>query len=110
MNAALIPKHTRPLIGIRIIERVLLRQSFAPVPEAKLMVAVICQGIDDAVSVDEYIRRRAIRFLQGHNLDRIADLIGLHPDFVRQVARQAHYLPQANPTNKNKPSRKTGAK
>lgn len=110
MNAALIPKHTRPLIGIRIIERVLLRQAFAPVPEAKLMVAVICQGIADAVSVDEYIRRRAIRFLQGHNLERIADLIGLHPEFVRQLARQAHYLPPAIPTNKNKPSRKTGAK
>lgn len=110
MNAALIPRHTRPLVGIRIIERVLLRQAFAPVPEAKLMVAVICQGIADAVSVDEYIRRRAIRFLQGHNLERIADLIGLHPEFVRQLARQAHYLPQANPTNKNNPSRKTGAK
>lgn len=111
MNAALIPTHqNRPLVGIRAIERLLLRHAFAPKPETKLMVAVICQGMADAVSVDDYVRRRAIRFLNGHNLERIADLIGLHPEFVRQVARQAHYLPPVVPASHKKTKRKSGAK
>lgn len=111
MNAVLIPKHpNRPLVGIRAIERLLLRHAFAPKPEAKLMVAVICQGMADAVSADDYVRRRAIRFLKGHNLERIADLIGLHPEFVRQVAQQANYLPNDFPASQKKRKRKSGAK
>jgi len=111
MNAALIPTHqNRPLVGIRAIERLLLRHAFAPKPETKLMVAVICQGMVDAVSVDDYVRRRAIRFLKGHNLERIANLIGLHPEFVRQVAQQANYLPNDLPASQKKRNRKSGAK
>lgn len=111
MNAALIPKYpNRPLVGIRAIERLLLRHAFAPKPEAKLMVAVICQGMADAVSVDDYVRRRAIRFLKGHNLERIAELIGLHPEFVRQVAQQANYLTNDLPASQKKRKRKSGAK
>ena len=111
MNAALIPTHpNRPLIGIRAIERLLLRHAFAPKPETRLMVAVICQGMVDAVSVDDYVRRRAIRFLKGHNLERIAELIGLHPEFVRQVVQQANYLPNDLPASQQKHKRKSGAK
>jgi len=82
----------RPLVGIHAIERLLLRYVFAPVPEAKLIVAVICQGIADAASSDDYQRRRACRFLQGFHLEYLADLVELNPEFVREVARRARYL------------------
>ena len=82
----------RPLVGIHAIERLLLRHVFAPVPEARLIVAVICQGIADAASSDDYLRRRACQFLQGFHLEYLADLVELNPEFVREVARRAHYL------------------
>jgi acetyltransferase len=43
----------KPLVGMRVIERLLLRHVFAPVPEAKLIVAVICQAIADVVAKTE---------------------------------------------------------
>lgn len=87
----------RPLVGIHAIERLLLRNVFAPVPEAKLIVAVICQGIADAASSDDYLRRRACRFLQGFHLEYLADLVELNPEFVREVARRARYLTAEQP-------------
>ena len=87
----------RPLVGIHAIERLLLRHVFVLVPEARLIVAVICQGIADAASSDDYLRRRACRFLQGSHLEYLADLVELNPEFVREVARRARYLTAEQP-------------
>ncbi len=92
-------KPPHPLVGIHAIERLLLRHVFAPVPEAKLIVAVICQGIADAASSDDYLRRRACRFLQGFHLEYLADLVGLNPEFMREVARRARYITAEQPTH-----------
>lgn len=83
----------RPLIGIRAIERLLLRHATGPTPEKRLIVAVICQAMVDARSSnkDELYSGRA--FLQGHDLDAWADLVDLNPAFLREVARRLHYLP-----------------
>jgi hypothetical protein len=89
----------RPLVGIHAIERLLLRHVFAPVPEARLIVAVICQGIADTASRDDYLRRRACRFLQSFHLEYLADLVELNPEFVREVARRARYLTAEQPTH-----------
>lgn len=114
MNAALIPKaasrRQKPLVGIRAIERVLIRNVFAPVPEAKLIVAVICQAMADAASTDDYHRRKACEFLQGRHLDYFADLVELNPQFVREVARRARYLKTPVIREVNNSSRKKGAK
>lgn len=113
MNTALIPKTTKrpkPLVGLRAIERVLLRNVFAPVPEAKLIVAMICQAMADAVSPDEYLRRRASEFLRSRRLDFFADLVDINPDFVREVARRARYLTMLKTPAIRKNSRKLGAK
>ena len=113
MNAALNPKaakRPKPLVGLRAIERVLLRNVFAPVPEAKLIVAVICQAMSDAVSPDEYSRRMACEFLRSRRLDFFADLVDINPEFVREVARRAHYLPTPTIPSIRKNSRKMGEK
>jgi hypothetical protein len=114
MNAALIPKASSkppaPLIGMRAIERMLLRHVFAPVPEAKLIVAVICQGIADAAAVEDYTRRRAHQFLLGSDLDHLADLVELNPEFVREVARRARYLTTQKTPKPKKRTRKSGAR
>ena len=92
-------KPPHPLVGIHAIERLLLRHVFAPVPEAKLIVAVICQGIADAASSDDYLRRRACRFLQGFHLEYLADRDGHNPEFMREVARRARYITAEQPTH-----------
>jgi len=81
----------RPLVGMRAIERLLRRHVYVPCPEANLMVAVLCQAIADAASLNRDTRRCAQRFLRGDDLDTLACLVGLHPDFVREVARRAGY-------------------
>lgn len=100
----------KPLVGIRSIERLLLRNVFAPVPEAKLLVAVISQAIADAVSTNEYTRRRACRFLLGKRLDYLANLVDLNSEFVRELARRSRYLNSTPLPKPPKPSRKTGAR
>jgi hypothetical protein len=76
---------------MRAIERLLRRHVVAPSPEAHLVVAVLCQAIADAASLNRDTRRCAHRFLRGDDLDTLACLVGLHPDFVREVARRAGY-------------------
>ncbi|MDA8327543.1 MAG: hypothetical protein M0Z83_01065 [Betaproteobacteria bacterium] len=111
MNAALIPTHpNRPLVGIRIIERMLLRHVFAPVPEAKLIVAMICQAMADAISSDDYLRRRAYEFLQSRRLDFFTDLVDINPEFVRDVARRTRYLTTQKIQKPKKRIRKPGAR
>lgn len=100
----------KPLVGMRAIERVLLRHAFAQVPEVKLLVAVMCQAMADAISTDEYIRRRAYRFLVGDRLDYLSGLVGLEPEFVREVARRSRYFNNEPLPKPKKPSRKTGAR
>lgn len=103
-------KQIKPLVGMRAIERVLLRHAFAQVPEVKLLVAVLCQGMADAVSSDEYIRRRAYRFLVGGRLDYLSNLVGLEPEFVREVARRSRYFNNELLHKPNKILRKIGAR
>lgn len=84
-----------PLVGIRAIERMLLRNATGPTPEKLLVVAVICQAmIDSRCSANDY-RRTARAFLRGSNLDAWAALIRLNPAFVREVAHKTYYLPEA---------------
>lgn len=103
-------KPMKPLVGMRVIERLLLRHVFAPVPEAKLIVAVICQAIADVVSTHEYTRRRAHRFLLGDRLDHLAELVSLNPEFVREVAIKSRYLPSTEVKKPTASTRKPGAR
>jgi hypothetical protein len=103
-------KPLKPLVGIHAIERLLLRHVFVLVPEAKLIVAVICQGIDDAASSDDYLRRRACRFLQGSHLEYLADLVELNPEFVREVAIKSRYLTSTEAKKPAAHTRKPGTR
>ena len=58
----------------------------------RLAVAVITRAIGDCLSLGRGVRREARRFLLGDDLGLWCDLVGLHPDFVRFVARKAGYL------------------
>ena len=75
-----------------------------------MLVAVMCQAMADAISTDEYIRRRAYRFLVGDRLDYLSGLVGLEPEFVREVARRSRYFSNEPLPKPKKPSRKTGAR
>jgi cytochrome oxidase assembly protein ShyY1 len=100
MTSIQVRKHAKtnlppPLVKIRTIERMLLRHATGPIPEARLIVAVICQAMADSRSSSKNERRTARNFLYGRDLDAWAALIDLDPTFVREVAIKTHYLPEA---------------
>ena len=83
----------KPLVGLQAIEKVLSRHTFLVTPESRLVVAVLARAIHDSMSLsNRRMRREARRFLLGDDLALWCDLVGLHPDFVRFVARKAGYL------------------
>lgn len=82
----------KPLVGLQAIEKVLNRHTFLVTPESRLVVAVITRAIGDCLSLSVRPRREARRFVLGDDLTLWCDLVGLHPDFVRFVARKAGYL------------------
>jgi len=83
----------KPLVGLQAIEKVLNRHTFLVSPESRLVVAVLARTIHDSMSLTNRLMRREARcFLLGDDLKRWCDLVGLHPDFVRLVARKAGYL------------------
>ena len=83
----------KPLVGLQAIEKVLNRHTFLVCPESRLVVAVLARAIHDSLSLtNRRMRREARRFLLGDDLALWCDLVGLHPDFVRFVARKAGYL------------------
>ena len=83
----------KPLVGLQAIEKVLNRHTFIVCPESRLVVAVLARAIHDSMSLsNRRMRREARRFLLGDDLALWCDLVGLHPDFVRFVARKAGYL------------------
>ena len=83
----------KPLVGLQAIEKVLNRHTFLVCPESRLVVAVLARAIHDSLSLtNRRMRREARRFLLGDDLTLWCDLVGLHPDFVRFVARKAGYL------------------
>ena len=82
----------KPLVTLTPIEKVLNRHTFLVTPESRLVVAVLTRAIGDCLSLGRGVRREARRFLLGDDLGLWCDLVGLHPDFVRFVARKAGYL------------------
>jgi hypothetical protein len=104
MNQATIPDVRRrqrtklppPLVTIRAIEKLLLRHISAPpsgpLPEQRLIVAVICQAIADLRCGTTGEQRQARRFLLGDDLDAWATWVDLQPGFIREVAVKTLYL------------------
>ena len=82
----------KPLVGQRVLEKVLNRHTAVNCPESRLLVAVISAAIVDCLSLGKCVRREARRFLLGNDLGLWCDWVGLNPDFVRRIAHQAGYL------------------
>ena len=82
----------KPLVGQRVLEKVLNRHTAVSCPESRLLVAVISAAIVDCLSLGKGVRREARRFVLGPDLERWCDWVGLNPDFVRRIAHQAGYL------------------
>ena len=82
----------RPLVSQRIVEKLLRRHASVQCPEADLVVAVIALAIFDCLDREPYLRASARRFVTGRPLEGWTDLVGLHPDFVREIARKGGYL------------------
>lgn len=82
----------RPLVGLRLIEKLLRRHASVQGPEVDLVVAVIGRAIVDCLDREPYLRASARRFVTGGHLDGWTDVVGLPPDFVREIARKGGYL------------------
>ena len=82
----------RPLVGIRAIERMFLHHIDTALPEGRLAVAVICQAMVDCAVSGPIDCADAQGFLRGWRLGAWAGLVGLSPDFVRDVAIRTQYL------------------
>ena len=82
----------KPLVGQRVLEKVLNRHTAVSCPESRLLVAVISAAIVDCLSLGKGVRHEARRFVLGPDLERWCDWVGLNPDFVRRIAHQAGYL------------------
>ena len=82
----------KPLVGQRVLEKVLNRHTAVNCPESRRLVAVISVAIVDCLSLGKGVRREARRFVLGPDLERWCDWVGLNPDFVRRIAHQAGYL------------------
>ncbi|QCX47843.1 hypothetical protein [Ralstonia pseudosolanacearum] len=102
-HSAIDPRRTRraarprPLVTMRVVERLLLRHVPVPVtgllPEQRLIVAVLCQAIADArYGENRPVQEDAERFLRSDDLVQVAELIDLNPAFVREVAVKTGYL------------------
>ena len=85
-----------PFVTIRAIEKLLLRHISAPpsgpLPDQRLIVAVICQAIADLRCGTTGEQRQARRFLLGDDLGAWAAWIDLQPSFIREVATKTLYL------------------
>ena len=86
------PKVLRPLVGIRAVNRMLLRSVQANCPEVQLIVCVITQAIADCALADAQDKAAAQRFMYCWRLEAWAQAVGLDPDFVREVAIKTQYL------------------
>lgn len=83
----------KPLVGVLAIEKILNRHTFVACQESRLIVAVIAYAIQDCLNGSYPCQRQeARRFILGSDLQLWCDLVDLHPDFVRFVARKAGYL------------------
>ena len=85
-----------PLVTIHAIEKLLLRHISAPpsgpLPEQRLIVAVICQAIADLRGGTASERQQARYFLMGDDLGAWAQWVDLQPSFIREVAIKTRYL------------------
>lgn len=83
----------RPLVGTTAVERLLLRHVQFICPESRLGVNVIRQAFVDLCGPPRDARRDARRFFRDGRLEGWCDLLGLNPQFVREVALKTGYLP-----------------
>lgn len=91
--AVLTPPCSRPLVATGTVERLLLRHVDHVSPESRLCAGVIKQAFVDLRSSSLGTRRDARRFFRDGRLNAWCDVLGLNPDFVREIALKTGYLP-----------------
>jgi hypothetical protein len=83
----------KPLIGVSLVERLLLRHVDHVSPEARLCVAVIKQAFVDLCGPSNEARRDARRFFRDGRLELWCEQVGLSPEFLQEIAVKTGYLP-----------------
>jgi len=90
--------------SIQTISRMILSHAQGPIPECKLLVAVICSAAIDAASPqtprksnpnttnNATIRHKAIQFLRGRGMDTYARLLRIRPQFILEMLEDGGYL------------------
>ena len=103
------PKVLKPLVGIRAVNRMLLRSVDATCAEVQLIVSVISQAIADCALADAQDKAAAQRFMYCWRMEAWAQAVGLDPEFVREVAIRTQYLnPRACPISIDQPPASNG--
>lgn len=84
----------KPLVGARVLEKLLRRQLAIDSPESQLVAAMLTQAIADCLNRNPHERALARRFIEGdrRDLEIWCDLAGLNIEFVQLIARKAGYL------------------
>lgn len=72
-------------ISFRSVKSIMAMNSDSS-PESKLIIDVICQAFIDAGSENQSIRADALDFIFGSRLDSLCLMIGIEPDFARELA------------------------
>ncbi len=81
------PQRIPVRIPASLLERVLLHHTDDNSPETRMLVAIIGQAFCDTQnrSKNPRIRTSANAFIKGKCLDRLTQLVGLEPNFVREM-------------------------
>lgn len=90
-------KKDQPLVKVPVIFTMLSRQADPQSPEAKLIVAVICQAISDCLRAGHVHRCRAWNFMNDERLELWAGTVGLDAAFIREVAIKTGYMTSHQP-------------
>jgi hypothetical protein len=81
----------RPKAKLAALQRVLLRHA-VPCRESHLVITMFTQAFGECLSRQENLRNEARRFFDSRDFAGWAHLVGLDPDFVREIGQRAGYL------------------
>ncbi len=100
----------KQLVRVHSIYAMLSKQADPQIPEAKLVVAVICQAIDDCYRAGHVFKCRAWNFMNDERLELWAGAVGLDAGFIRHVAIKTGYMTPERPNRPPAKSKKKGVK
>lgn len=106
----------KPTVTASTLERMFAKQAAVDCPESRLLIAVIVMSLADATSPDialaeftgkNFVRKKAgvlnkldaIRWLDSNTVENMANLVGIDPEFVREIPAKINVLGGSPPND-----------